>query len=100
MELRAYLSYKRIKKTLSFWRTSNGDEVDFIIGDQTAIEIKSTSKINDRHFKGLLKIKEENIIKNYYLISLDEVEYITKDRIRVLFWKNFLTMLWNDEIIP
>ena len=33
MELRAYLSYLRIDKKLSYWQAHNGQEVDFMIGD-------------------------------------------------------------------
>ena len=42
MELRSYLSYRRIKKKLTYWRTRTGFEVDFLIGSSAAIEVKST----------------------------------------------------------
>ncbi len=32
MELRAYLSYRRKKLPLTYWRSKNGHEVDFLIG--------------------------------------------------------------------
>ena len=49
MEIRANLSYQRKKEGLYFWRTYQGKEVDFIIGDHTAIEVKASHSINDRH---------------------------------------------------
>ncbi|MBI4405430.1 MAG: DUF4143 domain-containing protein [Deltaproteobacteria bacterium] len=42
MELRSYLSYKRVRETLNFWRTEDKVEVDFLIGDEVAIECKSS----------------------------------------------------------
>ena len=95
MELRAYLSYRRIKKELSFWRSQSGAEVDFLIGDDIAIEVKATSRVNDKHLKGLRVLKEENLISQFFLVSLDEVERETPDGIRLLHWQNFLERLWD-----
>lgn len=44
-EFRAWLSYRRIKKELRYRRTRSGSEVDSIIIDKTAIEVKTTQKI-------------------------------------------------------
>lgn len=49
MELRAYLSYRRIRAPLTYWRTYSGTEVDFITGDAVAVEVKGTSRITDKH---------------------------------------------------
>ncbi len=45
MEIRSFISYRRIKKKLTYWRTREGVEVDFIIGSNAAIEVKSTEKL-------------------------------------------------------
>jgi len=71
-EIRAFLSYEKRDETLSYWR-SKDFEVDLIIGDQLAIEIKSTEQVTERHLKGLLALKEEKIIKNYILVSQDPI---------------------------
>lgn len=39
METRAYLSYSRKKYEQSYWRSTHGHEVDFLIGRETAIEV-------------------------------------------------------------
>ncbi len=96
MELRAYLSYYRIKKQLTFWRTHNQDEVDFIIGDKIAIEVKSTTKVQAKHLVGLRKLKEENIIEYFFVVSFDEIERVTDDNIRILHWQTFLKELWSN----
>lgn len=92
MELRAYLNYYRKQESLSYWRSKQGQEVDFIIGDHTAIEVKSTSTVTSKHLSGLKALKEENICKKYYLISFDKVNRIT-DGIEIMYWKDFLLIL-------
>lgn len=99
MELRSYISYRRIKKELTYWRTQNGIEVDFLIGDTAAIEVKATVRVSDKQLKGLRALKEEDIIQKFYLVSFDEAERETADGIRILFWKSFLVKLWNNELL-
>ena len=98
MELRAYLSYFRKKLPLCFWRTSDGQEVDFVIGDKVAIEVKAAKKISSKHLKGLRYLMEENKIERYYMVSQDPIA-LKEDGINILPWDNFLKRLWNGEVI-
>jgi predicted AAA+ superfamily ATPase len=98
MELRSYLSYRRIKKGLSYWRTHNGTEVDFLIGRTSAVEVKATAKIQEKHLKGLRMLREEGIVQKFHVVCLDETDRQTSDGIRVLHWRSFLDQLWNDEL--
>jgi predicted AAA+ superfamily ATPase len=97
MELRAYLSYRRSNHKLRFWRSESKYEVDFIVGDHTAIEVKTTTKVDERDQKGLRALKEEKMIKSYLLVTQDRIE-TEKDGIRCLPWQKFLKQLWNDEL--
>ncbi len=94
MELKAYLSYRRLSDELTFWRSINGQEVDFIIGNHTAIEVKSTKKVDEKHLKGLRALREENYFKKYYLISHDAIPQ-TIHGIICRPWKTFLEELWK-----
>lgn len=78
--------------------TTNGHEVDFLIGDHTAIEVKSSKKITNKHLKGLKSLQEENVFSDYFLISQGKIEEKV-DGIRILHWENFLKKLWNREFI-
>lgn len=98
MELRAYLSYSRKKLPLNFWRTTDGYEVDFIVGDRVAIEVKSTKKVTSKHLKGLKYLMEEQKLERYYLISQDPIA-LKQQGIYLLPWENFIKRLWNGEII-
>jgi uncharacterized protein len=98
MELLCYLSYRRIRELLGFWRTKYLQEVDFVIDDQIAIETKATKQVSQRDIRNLQILKEENIFKKYYLISQDPTETKAND-IWCLHWSTFLEKLWSDEIL-
>jgi uncharacterized protein len=98
MELRSYISYRRIKKKLTYWRTRAGYEVDFLIGTKMAIEVKSTEKVTDKHLKGIRALAEEGIIEHLYMVSFDEINRQTEDGIRLLHWRTFLVELWMDKL--
>lgn len=94
MEVRAFLSYRRIREPLSFWRTKHQDEVDLVIGDHIAVEFKATEKISPRHLSGLVKIAEENRFRFRILVSHDPVVY-EKDGILCLPYAGFVKRLWG-----
>jgi predicted AAA+ superfamily ATPase len=96
MEIRAYLSYKRKKSELTYWRSTHGYEVDFLIGRETAIEVKASQKVSARDIKGLKALKEENVFKNYILVSQDPIN-TSKDNFQALHWEKFLEDLWEDK---
>jgi predicted AAA+ superfamily ATPase len=98
LELRAYLSYSRKKAPICFWRTLNGYEVDFIIENEIAIEIKSTDKLSEKHFKGIKYLIEENKLKKYYVVSQDPIA-AKYGEINVLPWEMFLKQLWDGDIL-
>ena len=97
MEVRAWLDYRRLNKSLSYWCSTHGAEVDFIIGDDIALEVKTTHQIHDKHLKNLHLLIEEDICKKYIIISFDKIDR-KKGLIDILHWETFLKRLWHDEI--
>ena len=94
MEIRAWLSYKRKREPLTYWRSTHGHEVDFLIGRETAIEVKSSKKVSSRDFKGLRLLAEENVFSKFILVSQDKVN--TKNgQFYAIYWEEFLKKLWN-----
>lgn len=91
-ELRAWLGYRGMDEELRYWR-STGFEVDAVISDQMAIEIKATANVSDRHLKGLKALREEGMVKEYLVVSNDATER-TVDGIRIMPYEKFLRMLW------
>lgn len=93
-ELRAAIAYQRRRIELSYWRSTSGYEVDFIVGNAWAIEVKSTGHVQEKHLKGLRVLKEEGKIRRYALVSLDPIERSTEDGVMLFPYKKFLDLLW------
>jgi predicted AAA+ superfamily ATPase len=98
MELCAYKSYRNLKIPLYFWRSQDHYEVDFILNDLVAIEVKATKKISQEDFRGINALKEEALPLQYYIISNDPVDAV-KDGVSCLHWRTFMDRLWKDQII-
>lgn len=99
MELKSFLSYRQKRLKIYFWRSVNKQEVDFIIDDTVAIEVKSSKKTSRKHLAGLKALSEEKIISSYYLVSEDPINRTVEDQFQCLHWKTFLKRLWNNEIL-
>lgn len=81
---------------LSFWRSDSGFEVDFIIGDHTAVEVKAKQNIAAQDLKGLRALAEERKLKRYICVSL-ESRRRKIGNISVLPFAEFLDTLWDGE---
>lgn len=97
LEIKAYLSYKREKKPLTFWSSVQKQEVDFLIGAETAIEVKATRKVSETDFKGLLALKEEKVFKSFYLVSQDPIDH-KRHGVHCLYWESFIKKLWKGDL--
>ena len=97
-EIKAYLSYFRKDDPLCFWQSTYGQEVDFIIGDHSAIEVKSSKRISPPQLKTLKTLSEEHTFKNRMIVSQDKIP-ANFDGIVSLHWESFLKKLWNHEIV-
>jgi uncharacterized protein len=98
LELRAYLSYRRLDSELTFWRTEGGYEVDLLVGSEVAIEVKGSDLVNERHLSSLRALREEGIFKTFCVVSRDRAVRLV-DGITIYPWQEFLRRLWNDEIV-
>ena len=98
MEIRAHLNYCRLKLPLAYWRSTHGHEVDFLIGEKVAIEVKSKRRITSADYKGLKALAEEGIFSDFYLVSQDPLA-TRKDNIHTIHWKEFLERLWQRKIV-
>ncbi len=97
-EVRAYISYRRLHLPLRYWRTTAGYEVDMVVDDETAIEIKATRRVAREDLKGLAALKEEGIVEKFFLVSEDKTALL-RNGIHCLHWSEFLERLWDGEVI-
>lgn len=81
---------------LRHWRSASGFEVDFIIGDHTAIEVKAKENVSSTELKALQALAEEKGFKRFLCVSL-EPRKRTMSGVTVLPYRNFLEMLWSGS---
>ncbi len=79
---------------LSFWRSASGFEVDFILGDHTAIEVKAKENVSSNDLKPLLALAEEKKLKRYLCVSL-ESRTRRIGEVTILPFREFLEALWS-----
>ncbi len=96
-ELRSYVDYTT-PTPLAYWRSLSNFEVDFILADCTAIEVKGKDPIGDRDLRGLRALREEKLLKRYVVVTLEQ-RARRIDGIDVLPWREFLTRLWAGEFV-
>lgn len=94
-ELTAYSDY-RTGEPVRFWRSSSGFEVDFILGDHTAIEVKAKRHVSERDLKPLRMLAEEGAFERYICVCRER-RARRRDGILVLPFEEFFGSLWGGE---
>ena len=94
-ELMSYRDYIS-GEPLTYWRSTSGFEVDFIIDDHTAVEVKAKENVSVQDLKSLRALAEEKKLKRYLCVSL-EARTRKLEGITVLPVKDFLKSLWEGE---
>lgn len=86
---------------ITYWKLSDDREVDFILNDlECAIEVKSSSRISDKHLKGLRELKIEHPqVKKRIVVCNEQLFRITADEIEILSVSNFIERLWSGDLI-
>ena len=82
---------------LSFWRSTSGFEVDFIIGDHTAVEVKAKENVSSQDIKSLRALCEEKKLKRFICVCLEKRSREV-DGIKILPYTEFLTSLWEGRL--
>lgn len=100
MELKAYQAYRNPDMPITFWRTSTGREVDFILGEkELAVEIKGSSRVHEGDIRSLHALIEDGPIKRRCLVCLEKQPRNLTNNIQVLPWQMFIEQLWNGELL-
>lgn len=98
MELKAYQAYRNPEMEISFWRTSSGQEVDFILGNKdVAIEIKGSKRVHEGDIYPMKVLKEDMPAKKHIIVSLEEEPRKLAGWLDILPWRRFIDKLWNGE---
>lgn len=93
-ELKAHITQKNLAYEIFYWRTSAGNEVDFILYGNDgliAIEIKRKNKITNKDISGLKSfIQDYPMAKCFFLYGGQESLYLHNKKITVLPIKEFI----------
>ena len=81
---------------LTFWRSTSGFEVDFIIGDHTAVEAKAKENVSPQDLKSLRALSEEKQFKRYLCVCM-EARIREVDGIQILPYGELLSALWAGD---
>ena len=102
-ELSAYLEYSGLGYPLSFWRTPDGVEVDFLCETAkgfTAIEVKSTTSWRPQASRGPARLAAELGPRKVRCFGIYlGARQATYEPCRVLPLAEFLRLLWAGEIL-
>jgi predicted AAA+ superfamily ATPase len=93
-ELVSYRDYVS-GEPISYWRSTSGFEVDFILGDHTAVEVKASRTVSPQDLKSLRALGEEKKLKRFVCACL-EPRSRRSQGIDVVPLGQFLHRLWND----
>ncbi len=94
-ELVSYRDYVS-GEPLTYWRSTSGFEVDFIIGGHTAVEVKAKENLSARDVKPLHMLAEEKQLKRYLCVSFEPRQRRVGEVV-ILPYKDFLRSLWDGE---
>ena len=97
-ELRAWLAYRRDPRHLRFWRSTDGSEVDFVVGDEVAIEVKASARIAQRDLIGMKRLAEEATLAKRIVVCTEHAPRIL-DGVRIIPVRDFLGALWTGEVL-
>lgn len=95
-EVFAFSDYAR-PLNLSFWRTTTHYEVDLVIDEHIALEIKGKTQISPDDLNGLKAIAEEGRFKRLICVSLDKRPRKV-GKIEILPYQEFLGILWAGNL--
>lgn len=91
-ELTCWRDY-RSGEPLGHWRSTSGFEVDFIIGDHTAVEVKAKAAVGAGDLESLRALAEENAVRRLLCVCL-EPRARRVGAVQVLPLPQFLAELW------
>lgn len=92
-ELSSYCDYRGTAE-LTYWRSRSGFEVDFLLNDEIAIEVKASKSVGPDDLRGLNALSEELKLKRKVVICRENVRRKVGD-IEIVPYADFFDELWS-----
>ncbi len=99
LEVHSYLRYTGAKEPLTYWRSTSKLEVDIVIGDRIAIEVKGKTVVTERDLKGLRALAEELPLQRKIVVANESARRRLDGGIEIIPIADFLRALWGGEIV-
>ena len=99
LELRSWLDYRGRDDPLTYWRSQSRFEVDFLVDDRVAIEVKAKQRVTARDTRGLRALAEEVPLHRKLVVCHERLRRVDDDGSEILPVPQFLKALWEDELI-
>jgi len=99
LELRSFLDYRRLDHELTYWRSRSQFEVDFLVGDEVGIEVKSKIRVSPRDYKGLNVLSEEVRLKRKIVICGEKMRRKADGGVEIMTPEHFFKDLWAGNIV-
>ena len=90
-------TYKRLLKRPKLLEEENKNTKKTIVIDEIQKQPHLLDEVH-RLIQKNSRLKEEQLLQKYIMISLDKEARITKDKIQVMPWEFFLKRLWKEEL--
>lgn len=97
-ELHAYLQCFARDVALNFWRTYTKQEVDFVVGGDIAVEVKSSAAVQEKHLKGLRALADDHPLRRRILVCR-EPRWRRMGDVEIYPVEKFLESLWSHEVV-
>lgn len=97
LELKNYINAMSSQSSINYWCVNKTSEVDFIINNEIAIEVKATELVTEKHLKGLKLMSEDYSLKRKFVISQDPMRRKIGD-VNIVPYREFCSLLWEGKI--
>ncbi|MFW7379666.1 MAG: ATP-binding protein [Oligoflexus sp.] len=98
LELIAYRDYNWKDSSLHYWRSQSQLEVDFLINESIAVEVKASARVSNQDLKGLKALSEDVSLQRKIVVCGEKEKRIVDD-IEIIPYGDFLKELWDHEIV-
>lgn len=100
MEIMAYKAYRSPDLPITFWRTSTGQEVDFILGEKdVVIEVKGGARVHPGDLTHFTALSDDGPVKKMIVVCLEKEPRQVQNGIRIVPWELFINELWSGHLV-
>lgn len=98
-ELKAAIEYLDSDRPLTYWRSQSQFEVDFLLGDDIAIEVKGKKFVSPKDERSLSALADDLRLKRRIVVCLETHRRRSEAGNEIIPAEEFLSELWGGGIV-